>query len=383
LFGFVSLPAFAASDTVAVLPFFNQAHNPSLDWIGESAAETLRESLSSSGVLALPREERVEVYQRLAVRSNALLTHATIIRIGESLDAGKVVYGSYELAPDAADSKARGTLKITANVIDIKRMKAGPQIFQAGPLENLSLLQSQLSWQFIKYFLPKSAPEETDYLKKRPPVRVEAVESYIRGLLAGGSDQREKLFLQASRLDPKFSDPAFQLGEMAFERKDYRGAIGWLEKVDSATSHFHEAEFLLGLCHYYTANYDKAVELFQKLAADVPLNEVFNDLGAALSRRNKPDAMDNFRKALEGDEADPDYWFNVGYASWKAGKTADAANNFREVLARTPDDREAQALYARAHRGEGPRAGEALNGERVKTTFEETVLLQLQAELKK
>jgi tetratricopeptide (TPR) repeat protein len=265
----------------------------------------------------------------------------------------------------------------------VKRLQKGSQIFEAGPAENLSLLQSQLAWQFIKYFQPKSAPDEVAYLRNKPPVRIEAVESYVRGLLSGSPDQRQKLFQQAMRLDAKFSDPAFQLGRAAFDHKDYRGAATWLDKVDSSNSHFHETEFLLGLCHYYTGEYDQATQWFQKVAGAVPLNEVFNNLGAALSRRNQPEALDNFKKALEGDQGDPDYWFNVGYASWRAGKTADAANSFREVLARTPGDAEAKNLYERAHRGENPRPGETLNAERVKTTFEEIVFLQLQAELKK
>ena len=77
---FVLLSALAtsalAADTVAVLPLFNQSKTPNLDWIGESAAETIRESLVSEGTLAMAREDRVEVYRRLSIRSNAQLTKA-------------------------------------------------------------------------------------------------------------------------------------------------------------------------------------------------------------------------------------------------------------------------------------------------------------------
>ena len=37
----------ARADTVLVLPFFNLSNSPNLDWIGESFAETIRESLSA------------------------------------------------------------------------------------------------------------------------------------------------------------------------------------------------------------------------------------------------------------------------------------------------------------------------------------------------
>ncbi len=382
--GILTSAVLPAADTVAVLPFFNQTTNPNLDWIGESIAETLRESLAGAGVLALSREDRVEVYRRLAVRSGVTLTRATVLRIGESLDAGQLLFGHFELAPaPAGDTKSRGSLKLTLNMIDAKNLRLGPQFFESGTLEDLSLLESRLAWQCVYSLLPRSAPPQTEFLQSRPPVRVEAVESYIRGLLTESPEAKQKLFTQAAQLDPQFSEPAFQLGRMDFDKKNYKGALDWLQKVAATNSHFHEAQFLLGLCRFYENDMEDAVKLLQAVANQVPLNEVFNDLGAAQLRTNRPEAIDNFKKALEGDQADPDYWFNLGYAQWKTGQVGDGSKSFREVLARVPEDREAQALLARCERGDLPHTGEVLTGERIKRTFEETVYLQLQAELKK
>ena len=58
----------ARADTVLVLPFFNLSNSANLDWIGESFAETIRESLSAQGVLALSREDRQEAFRRLSIR---------------------------------------------------------------------------------------------------------------------------------------------------------------------------------------------------------------------------------------------------------------------------------------------------------------------------
>jgi len=58
-----------------------------LDWIGESLAESLREALTSEGLMALNRDDRVEAYRRLAIRPS-LGSHARIgCKIGEALDA--------------------------------------------------------------------------------------------------------------------------------------------------------------------------------------------------------------------------------------------------------------------------------------------------------
>jgi tetratricopeptide (TPR) repeat protein len=382
--GLTITPLFGAADTVGVLPFFNQSNAANMDWMGESVAETLRESLAAAGVLALPRAERVEVYKRLSVRSGPVLTRATILRIGQTMDAAQIVFGSFEVVPPpAGDSASRGQLKITANLIDAKRLKTGPQFFETGALEDLSLLESRMAWQCLHYFQPHSTPPEDAYLHDRPPVRIDAVESYIRGLLTDSPDQKQKLFLQASHLDPRYSDPAFQLGRMAFDKKDYQTAQTWLEKIASTYSHYHEAEFLLALCRYYAGNFDGAIGILEALSTEVPLNEVFNDLGAAQSRKNQPASIESFKKALDGGETDPDYWFNLGFAQWKNGRPADAAQSLKASLERDPDDDEAKALLARCQRGELPHPGENLNLERIKKTFEETVFLQLQAELKK
>ena len=374
----------AATDTVAILPFFNNSQKADLDWAGESVAETLRESLSAAGILALSREDRVEVYQRLSVRAGVPLTHATVLRIGESLDAAQIVFGGFELSPAPAGSVGtQGQLKLTANVLDRKRLRNGPTFTEAGALEQLSLLESRLAWQCLNYFLPKGNVNEATYLTTHPPVRIDAVESYVRGLLSAAPEQKLKLFLQAAKLDAQYSEPNFQLGRMAFAKKEYRVAQAWMEKVSPTDSHYHEARFVLGLCQYYSGDYDAAAQSLQQVASQVPLNEVFNDLGAAQLRKNRPESVENFRKALEGDESDPDYWFNLGYALWKTGKPLEAAADFQAVLDRSPDDARARELLERAKRGQGPQTGESLNEERIKKTFEETTFLQLQAELKK
>src|SRR5713226_7891095 len=83
------------ADTVLVLPFLNSSNSPNLDWIGESIAETIRESLASH-VLVLEREDRLEAFRRLSLRPNAALTKASIIKVGEALDAAQVIYGTFE-----------------------------------------------------------------------------------------------------------------------------------------------------------------------------------------------------------------------------------------------------------------------------------------------
>src|SRR5262245_36722159 len=129
------------AETALVLPFFNHSQSTNLDWIGESIAETVRDSLSSEGLLVLDREDRLEAYRRLSLRPGAEVTHASIIKIGESLDASSVIYGFYELLPAAPGKPSKGSLRITARILDLKNLRQGPAFTESGALESLEALE--------------------------------------------------------------------------------------------------------------------------------------------------------------------------------------------------------------------------------------------------
>jgi hypothetical protein len=215
----------SAADTIAVLPLSNiDEHNaPNLDWIGESVSETVDEALSSSGLLVLPREDREEVYRRLSLRTGVVLTKASVLKIGETLDAGEIVFG--ELQVDGADVGAttlKSNLRLVVRVIDLKKFQQGAEFVQTGSLETLSQMETKLAWMLLRQLAPESAPSEDTFFHDRAPVRVDAMESYVRGLMASSEDQKLKLFTQAAHLDEHFSQPNFQLGHTLFAKKDYK-----------------------------------------------------------------------------------------------------------------------------------------------------------------
>ena len=374
------------ADTVLVLPFFNHSKSTNLDWIGESISETVRDALVSEGLLALDREDRLEAYRRLSLRPGAELTHASIIRIAQLLDATRVIYGDYDLLPEAGKDQTKGTLRINARILDLKEMRQGAVYNESGILEDLARLEFHLGWQSLGKLLSGGAPPEQEYMGRRPPVRLDAVESYIRGLLAANPEQRHRLFAQSARLDEHYSQPCFQLGKIAWEQKDYKTASVWLPRVARTDPHYLEAQFFLGLSQYHLGMYAAAETAFQTVAESVPLNEVFNNLGAAQARRNDTTgAIASFQKALDGDSGDPDYHFNLGYTLWRAGEFDRAVESFRAAVARNSSDAEATSLLGLALRREGPRPGDPKTEgrERLKKNYDEAAYRQLQAELKK
>ena len=376
--------ASAAAGTFAILPFSNVSQNPNLDWMGEGLAAAVHDALSSEGMMTLERDARVEAYRRLSIRPYSLLTRASVVKIAEELDAETVIFGEFDVKP-VRDSavKSRGSIEITGRILDLKHMKQGPEFRESGALEDLAALQSHLAWQMLQFALPAGAPSEAEFKQRHPPVRLDAIESYIRGLLAANPDEKHRLFTQAVRLDSRYSEPCFQLGRLLWKRKEYKTAAEWFQKVAPSDAHYNQANFFAGLSRYYSGDFAGAQAAFQLVAQVVPLSEVYNDLGAAQSRANSAQALETFRRALEGDPGDMVYQFNVGYALWKSGDFRQAAEHFGIVLKRDPSDADAMLLLSRSEKQIGTRSGDPHTEglERLKTNFEESAYWQLKAVL--
>src|ERR1700733_12545154 len=145
---FLLAPVFSAAtpDSCAVLPFANAAKrgassaNPAaaanVDWLGLSIAGTLRDALELRGLVTLGRDDPQGAYHRLGlgwrpvpgVGSAPPLTQASVLKIGETLDAEQVIYGEFEFQPTAGGSSdSRGSLKISARVVDRKHLHESPQ----------------------------------------------------------------------------------------------------------------------------------------------------------------------------------------------------------------------------------------------------------------
>ena len=230
--------------------------------------------------------------------------------------------------------------------MDVKRTRQGAAYGELGALEDLGSLSVHLGWQTLQMLNPQTAPPEREFMSARPPVRLDAVETF-------------------------------------WEQKDYKVAAGWLARVSRSDPHYMEAQFYLGLSRFANGDFKGAEQSFQLVAAALPLNEVYNDLGVVQAQRQDyTAAAASFNKALEGDGADPDYHFNLGAALWRSAQYPAAAESFRAALARHAGDNEATVLLGRCLKKEGPRPGDKTEGKlRLKTNYEESAFRQLQAEL--
>ncbi len=375
-------PVLRADATVA-LPLSNLSADRSLDWVGESVAEAIAEALHAEGLVVLDRLDRAEAFKRLSLRPNAPLSRASIVRIADELDASSAVYGSFEVS---RPPNAKPSLKLSIRVLDLRNLRQSPELSAAGLLEDLAPLQDKLAWMALAAISPQSPAAEQAFLSRRPSIRVDAIENYVRGLLASDDAARHRFFTQAVRLEPNYSQPCFQLGLHYWDKEDFQHAAQWFQRVASSDPHFTQALFYFGISRHHVADYPAAETALSSVAAAVPLNEVFSNLGAAQLRQGKlPAAIENFEKALDGDPADPDYHFNLAYALWHAKRFDEAAAGFRAVLERIPDDKDSTTLLGFCLKQRPPRPGDPNQEglERIKEEYAEGVFRQLKSMLEK
>lgn len=371
----------APASTLLVLQFQNNSQYSDLNWVGESIAQTLISELDAANQIALDRDARNEGLRRLSLRPDAGYTKATVIRLGQSLDVDLVCYGSYEInLPSPTAELKDSTVRISARFLDLRKMRDGPDMSETGNLSDLTRLEEHLAWQAIHYVDPSQNLPVDKFLSPSKLIRLDAEESYVRGLMSSNPEQKEKWLLQATKLDPQFSNAAFELGQLQLSQNNYRQSIYTLQRVPATDMQYGEARFYMGLAAFRSGDYGAANGYFHEVAKQYPLSEIYNNIGASENELNQAAAVDDFRRALEGDQNDATYLFNLSLGLMKNNQFDEAASKLRVVVTQAPNDNEAQALLKKAIQHESLAAGNK-PPERLKNSFNDTAFRQLKAAL--
>jgi hypothetical protein len=111
------------------MPFENVARDGRIFWLTEASAVLLTDDLNALDVSAITRAERQQAFERLQVPPAAVLTDATIVRIGQIVGASQVVVGSLQMDGD--------TLLIRARSIALDTGRVRADVTERGPLSEL------------------------------------------------------------------------------------------------------------------------------------------------------------------------------------------------------------------------------------------------------
>ena len=383
----VMLVAFATAQSPAsrgkmllVTPFENVSGTPGLQWIGDAFPEILGQRMSSRALYVIGRDDRLRAFDQLGLPVTLRPSRATLYRVAEQMGVDYLVFGYYSFDGRILTAKAQ--------LLDMEKMRLSPEIIESGPLIELIDLQTALAWDLVRIVRPDFPVSHDAFKAAAPPIRLDAFENYIRGILATMPQEKIRRFREAVRLSPNYTAALLQLGKTYYSERQYEQSIATLEKIPSGDSIAREASFYLGLAAYYHGDLAKSENAFRALASQLPLMEVYNNLGVVSARRGDKGALDYFQKAVQTDPNDPDYRFNLAVSYFRAGDQPNAARQVREALNLRPNDSEAKAFLdlvtglptiRAAQTLPSPRPGIPL--ERIKRNYDESSFRQLVLEI--
>jgi tetratricopeptide (TPR) repeat protein len=343
---------------------------PGIDWLGEAFPEVLGNRLNTGPLYIVSRADRLRAFDRLGLPAAAKPSRATVYQIAQELDADYVLMGDYRY--DGT------TLTAHAHLMNVAQLRLSPEIIESGPLNSLIAVQTAVAWDVLNTLKQLYIPSKQQYVAQFPPMRLDALENYIRGVLAGNNQERIRHFKETVRLDPTHTLAMLQLGKTYYETRDYENAIVWLSKVPRTDVSGNEAQFYLGLSAFYAGQTDKADAAFRFLAARLPLPEIYNNLGVAASRLGDREARSYFEKSVQTDPNDPDYHFNLAVELYRQGQSQEAARELKEVLTLNSDSEAKGFLDTLSATGQPPAR---MPLQRIKRNYDESSFRQLAMEI--
>jgi tetratricopeptide (TPR) repeat protein len=338
-----------------VFPFENVGASPRLDWLGEGLEELTIQYLTGAGQQVYSHAARTAELERNGLPFSAKLSRASMLRIAQDLDADFVIFGSFN-----SDGKS---LTVEARVLRLDPATLLPVVRESEPLASMMELQTKVVWQLLTSNDHSYKRTLAEFSKAQRPLRLDAFEHYIRGVLATEDETRLRELREASRLEPNWPDVDFAMGETYVSRNDCNSALTWFSHVPKSNQHYVEAVFSTGVCRLQLNQPDRAEEVFTSLQAALSENgngtqtglsgaelpEILNNLAIAKARQSKtPAAETDLRHATDLDPDEDDYPFNLGLLALRDNDLAAAAKYFQEASERRPENAEDRALLIHA-----------------------------------
>ena len=331
-----------AADRLLVMPFDNVNREARLYWLVEGSSVLVSEDLARMGVDAITRDERISAFERLQLPPSAVLSDATVIKVGRLLGATEVVTGTISLEGNELTVKSRS--------ISLEVGRLTPETVDRGALTDLPAIFERVAKR-----LRPGASQSPRGEGERPPLS--ALEDYIKGLVAETPASQTKFLEAALKTYPSYAAARIALWEVLTSQGDQARALQVVLAVPERSPAYRRSRFLAALSEVGAKQYDAAYARLKALGGPPPSAAVFNNLGVVQVRRGStPEtgrAAYYFAKAMETDRSDPDYYFNLGYAYWLDRDPETAIYWLKEAVRRNPVDGDAHFVLGVALRSTG------------------------------
>ncbi|MGH9651753.1 MAG: tetratricopeptide repeat protein, partial [Terriglobales bacterium] len=209
--------------TLVVLPFENASSAPGLEWIGEAFPEVLGPRMASATLYVVVRDDRLYAFDRIGIPTGVRASRATLYKIVQAMDVDYAVLGRYEF-----DGR---TFTATAQLLDVKSLRLSAEAKESGPLVKLLDMQNALAWDLLRQITPNLLMSRNDFVALAPPVRLDALENYIRGAIAAETPEKIRYLREAARRNPAYYEAMLALGKVLYETGDHQASAGWLARI--------------------------------------------------------------------------------------------------------------------------------------------------------
>jgi tetratricopeptide (TPR) repeat protein len=338
------VPAQAPRARVLVMPFTVDAAGldagaaAATRWLGEAASTLLAEELNALGYRALPREDRVDVFDRLRLPMSSELTHATLIRVGELIGASEVVFGEVRVGE---------TLTVLARTIHLDGGRLLPDVTDAGDIAGMYDLFARVAGRVGR----QTGPPPYAATGRSAPMPLPALETFIRGLTAPTPAATQRFLESAMTQAPRDARVLTALWAVYADQDLHDKALSVASAVPPDAPEARLARWQVALSLIELRRFDGAVKLLADLHAETGEAAASAALGIVELRRGSPAGTAEragafFDRAATEAPDDVDVRFNLGYARAVQGDHARALAALREVVRRNAADGDAHLVMA-------------------------------------
>ena len=320
---------------ILVVPFESAGRDGRTYWLGAAVALLLADDVNARGLGAITRPVRERAYEQIHLPPNAVLSRATVIKVGELVGAAQVIVGEVRVDGDE--------LTIRARPIRIDVGRADADVTERGTLGDLFTLVQKVA--------RRVAPGGSEPAAAPVP-SLHAFEQYVKGLLAQHPSSQVEFLEAALKLDPAYDRARLALWEAKTAQGDHGAALAAARAVSPSSRQARRARFLAAVSLISLKQHDEAFALLKELQEAAPDPAILNNLGVIQLRRAAPAETGKpvyfLTKAVEAAPDDPDILFNLGYAYALDRDPQGAIYWLREALRRAPTDGDAHFILAAA-----------------------------------
>ena len=119
-------------------------------------------------------------------------------------------------------------------MMDVPHLRLGTEL-TSQVRWSLGTIQTALAWDLLNTLKLSGDISKEQFVAQFPAIRLDALENYLRGVLATAAPEKIKRFQEALGLDPKNTLAMLQLGKAYYANRNYNDAVTTFSKVPPAS----------------------------------------------------------------------------------------------------------------------------------------------------